>query len=144
MKQTIKFILMFFFLFFSLFPTFPQQYYTPQEAELMFLEKITEDLKMKNEELQKTLTNLQSLQVRLKAKLKRKESLLKDLKNSFDKYERETANSINELKMENENQKGKISRLRAALIIVSIILLIIIVCICLVIWFLSGDWGYYK
>ena len=140
MKQTIKVILLFSFLFFSLFLAFPQKYYTIQETELMLLEKATEDLKMKNEELQKTLTNLQSLQVRLKAKLKRKESLLKDLKNSFDKYERETANSINELKIENENQKGKISRLRAALIIVSIILLIIIVCI----WFLSGDWYYYK
>ena len=84
-------------------------------------------MKKKNEELQRTLTTLQFLQTRLKGRLRRKEDSLKNLKDSLMKFEMEATTKINELIIENEKQKLKISRLRWWLSITIIILIVAVV-----------------
>ena len=91
---------------------------------------------MRNQELQKTLTYLQHTQKRLKNKLRKKEVLLKSLKNSWTKFEMESASKINELIIENEKQKNKITSLKWGLSLVSIVLIVFL--------FLIGFYIYFK
>ena len=107
-----------------LFPVAAQErQYTITETELIELERISQDLAIskQNQQLQaNSLTERLKAQERqanvLRSQLQTEREILKDLRQSYNAYEREAMQKMAEMQTVIDKQKGKIHRLRITVI----------------------------
>lgn len=124
MKRLLLFVLLFSCLVFALVAQV--QEYTITEAELLKLEKISENLEMVKRNQQ---SQVRSLKMRLTEALTKSESLnnqlqteretLKSLRQSYAEYERELSIKIQEYETLIDNLTHKLHRARLAVMLVS-------------------------
>lgn len=130
----ISFLLVSFVFYFLLFPLVAQEgEYTILETELLKLEKISENLETNkhNQQLQ-----VQNLKLRLTEALKKSESLRgqlqmereisKNLRQSYEEYEREVNTKIEEYKVLIDKLTEKLHRVRIAIVIISCLFIFLI------------------